>query len=60
VAVTFDKAFNAEPKTTCTVISATAGDEVFVTSKSKTGFDLAVRNAGSLVVRQVNYTAVGY
>jgi hypothetical protein len=61
VAVTFEKAFNAEPKIALSVIGATAGDEVFATSKTKTGFNLAVRNgAGALVVRQVNFTAVGY
>lgn len=60
VTVTFAKTFNAEPKIACSVIGATAGDEIFVTSKSKTGFQLAVKNGGSFVVRTVNYTAVGY
>jgi len=60
VAVAFAKAFNAEPKISCTVIGATAGDEIFVTAKSKTGFTLSVKNGGTFVTRTVNYTAVGY
>jgi len=59
-AVTFEKSFNAEPKVAATVIGATAGDEVFITNKDASGFDIAVRNSGSLVVRTVNFTAVGY
>lgn len=58
--VTFAKAFNAEPRLAATVIGATAGDEIFVTAKTVAGFTIAVRNAGSLVARTVNYTAVGY
>lgn len=60
VTVTFGQAFNAEPRLALSVIPATAGDQIFVTDKSKTGFDLAVRNAGSLVVRAVEWIAIGY
>lgn len=60
VAVVFAKSFNIEPKLTATVIGATAGDEIFITSKSATGFSIEVQNATSRVVRNVNWTAVGY
>jgi hypothetical protein len=60
VAVTFAKSFNAVPKIAATVIGATAGDEIFVTPPTATGFSIEVKNGGTRVARTVNYTAVGY
>jgi len=60
VAVLFKQTFHVAPKIAATVIPATAGDDIFVTNKTKLGFDLAVRNGGSLVVRSVDYVAIGY
>ncbi|MFH0903177.1 MAG: phage tail protein [Pseudomonadota bacterium] len=63
VDVVFEKAFNAEPKVAATVIGATAGDDIFIPPGDKTaaGFKISVRDAANaLVVRTVNFTAVGY
>jgi predicted phage tail protein len=60
VAVTYLKAFNATPKVTVTILSATAGDDAIMTLPTKTGFTIEVKNGGSRVVRSVHYHAIGY
>lgn len=59
-AVTFAKTFMAAPKVAATVIGATAGDEVFLTSITTTGFNVEVKNAGSRVARTVHWISHGY
>jgi len=60
--VTFAKAFHAAPKISAIVLGSLAGDEVYVVeaTKTKTSFEVAVKNGGNFVARTVEYTAVGY
>jgi hypothetical protein len=71
-AITFPLTFNAGPGGTVTpasgptvpnvqvtIVGATAGDQILVTSKSITGFDAQVVNGGSGVSRTIDYVAQG-
>jgi len=60
IAVTYNKAYNNAPKVTALVLGATAGDDIVLLNKTQTGFDIEVRNAGSRVVRTVNWNAIGF
>jgi len=60
VAVVYGKEFNAIPKVTCTIVGATAGDDVIMSVPAKTGFSIEVKNGGSRVVRSVHWHAIGY
>lgn len=41
------------------IINATAGDDVVVTSRDKTGFTYSIYNGGSRVQRDIDYQAIG-
>lgn len=60
VAVTYGKSYNNAPKVTALVIGATAGDDIVLSAKTATGFNLEVFNGGSRVVRTVNWNAIGF
>jgi hypothetical protein len=60
VTVLFGKPFNNPPKVACTIQSAVAGDDLVRGAPTTTGFTLSVFNAGSRVVRTVEYLAIGF
>lgn len=66
LSVTFPLTFNGGPGSALvpnmqiTILSGSAGDDVLLTSKTKTGFDVQVVNGGSGVARTIDYTAQGY
>lgn len=51
---------NAYPLPQITIQNAQQGDDVVLSSMSLTGFSYAVKNAGSYVVRTINFIAQGY
>src|SRR5262249_2625671 len=65
-AVTFASPFNGgagagnTPVVQATIINASAGDDVFVTSVTRTGLNVAVKSAGSFVARTVYLQVEGF
>lgn len=59
-AVTYATVFNVSPNVQITIAGATAGDEVFLTGQSTSGFTVQVKNAGAGVARAVNWFAQSY
>ncbi len=61
VTVTFPSPFNNPPKAVvCTIQSASASDDIVRGTATATDFPLSVFNAGSRVVRTVEYVATGF
>jgi predicted phage tail protein len=60
VNVTFVKFFNNAPRVTATIQSAQAGDDLVAGNPTTTGFPVSVFNAGSRVVRDVEWIGVGF
>ncbi len=60
VTVNFNKPFQNAPKVACTIQTAAAGDDLVRGAPTTTGFSLSVFNAGSRVVRTVEYLAIGF
>lgn len=58
--ITYARPFQAVPNTQITIINATAGDDVILTSQTVSGFTVQVKNAGSGVARDINWLSQGY
>lgn len=52
--------FQTKPNTQITIVNATAGDDVKLTSESANGFTVKVLNGGVGVARTINYLSQGY
>jgi len=59
-AVTFTRPFHGVPNTQITIIGATAGDDIVLTSQTVNGFTVQVVNGGVGVARIVNWLSAGY
>ena len=48
------------PAVQLTIVNASAGDDIILSSETLNGFNVRVLNGGTGVVRTVNYLAQGY
>ncbi len=58
--LTYTPAFQVRPNVQVTIINATDGDDVKLTSETTAGCTVQIRNGGSGVDRNANITVVGY
>ena len=58
--VTYSPAFQVSPSVQVTILNALQGDDVVISSQSNTGFALQIKNAGTVVARNINWLAQGY
>lgn len=58
--VSYTIPYNVAPQVQVTISGATAGDEVFLTSETTTGFSVQIKNAGTGVARTINWFAQSY
>lgn len=58
--ITYSRPFQVVPDPVITVYNATAGDEVFLTSKTVSGFHCQVKNGGSGAARTIHHMEKAY